>query len=138
MTTIPPRLAQMTRTSGSPQVARQRVLQLYRDWYRSAPEIVESFSLPSTATDIRRIIRAEFERHRYVSDPKVVDILLLKGRQQYQEVMNSWAQDSHVLGIVFAPKERPRRTFLQKFLEGRDEDQVSPAASGSLRKDLIP
>ncbi|EJD05067.1 uncharacterized protein FOMMEDRAFT_105306 [Fomitiporia mediterranea MF3/22] len=138
MTTIPARLAQMTRTSGNSQVARQRVLELYRDWYRSAPEIVESFTLNTTPNEVRRIIRAEFERNRYVTDPKAIDVLVQKGRQTYQETMNCWAQDSHVLGIFLAPKDRPQRTFMQKFLEGRDEDQVLPAASGSLQKDYIP
>ena len=85
---------------------------------KQAPEIVESFGLPCTASDVRRIVRAEFERNRYVSDPKVIDVLVLKGRQMHQEVMNNWAQDSHVLGILFAPKGRPQRTFMEKFLEG--------------------
>lgn len=53
-----------------------------------------------------------------MADPKVIDVLLLKGRQTYQEMMNSWAQDSHVLGIILSPKDRPQRTFMQKFLEG--------------------
>lgn len=33
--TIPTRLARVTKVSGSAGEARQRVLQLYRDWYRS-------------------------------------------------------------------------------------------------------
>ena len=84
-----------------------------------APEICESFALNASPNEVRRAIRAEFERNRFVSDPKVIDVLLLKGRQSYQEIMNSWAQDSHVLGITLAPKERPQRTFMQKFLEGK-------------------
>lgn len=35
MTTIPARLATLTRTSRTPADARKRVLSLYRDWYRS-------------------------------------------------------------------------------------------------------
>ena len=35
MTTIPARLATLTRTSPSAADARKRVLSLYRDWYRS-------------------------------------------------------------------------------------------------------
>jgi len=35
MTTIPARLARATKTSSGPTDARQRVLSLYRDWYRS-------------------------------------------------------------------------------------------------------
>ncbi|THH07580.1 hypothetical protein EW145_g3284 [Phellinidium pouzarii] len=137
MTTIPPRLAQMTRTSGSPAIARQRALQLYRDWYRGAPEICNLYALNCSPNDVRHAIRQEFERNRYVSDPKVIDVLLLKGRMDYQEAMNCWMQEPHVMGILLAPKVRPQRTFMQKFLEGRDEDQVLPAATGSLRKDLV-
>ena len=68
--------------------------------------------------DIRRAVRAEFERHRYVSDPRVVDVLLQKGQQSYQETVNAWSQEPHILGILLAPKSRPQRTFMEKFLEG--------------------
>lgn len=35
MSTIPARLATLTRPSSGPQDARARALKLYRDWYRS-------------------------------------------------------------------------------------------------------
>lgn len=35
MSTIPARLARSARVSTTPNAARQRVIQLYRDWYRS-------------------------------------------------------------------------------------------------------
>lgn len=38
MTTIPARLARTARPSGSPEIARKRVIQLYRDWYRSVSD----------------------------------------------------------------------------------------------------
>jgi len=44
--------------------------------------------------------------------------------------MNVWKQTDHVAGILLQPQDRPRRTFLQKFYEGRDEEAVIPAASG--------
>lgn len=75
-------------------------------------------------------------------------MLLLKGRQEYQETMNVWKQTDHVMGTLLLPQDRPQRTFLQKFYEGeytfvhllcilnylflpgRDEEAVLPAASG--------
>ncbi|KLO17721.1 hypothetical protein SCHPADRAFT_820842 [Schizopora paradoxa] len=135
MTTIPARLAQVTRTSASPALARQRAIQLYRDWYRSAPEVATLYALNVSAYEIRRAVRREFERNRFVSDPKVIDVLIHKGRQSWQETMNCWSQEPHILGILLAPKDRPQRTFLEKFYEGRDEDQVLPAATGTLVKD---
>ncbi|TFY70779.1 hypothetical protein EVG20_g2232 [Dentipellis fragilis] len=132
MTTIPSRLARATSTSSGPAEARKKVFELYRDWYRAAPEICTLYSLDVTAPYVRAAIRREFERNRYVTDVKVIDILLLKGRQEFQETMNCWKQEPHVLGLLLESnfKDRPQRTFLQKFYEGRDEDAVIPAASG--------
>jgi NADH dehydrogenase (ubiquinone) 1 alpha subcomplex subunit 6 len=137
MTTIPARLAQVSRTSGSPAIARQRVLHLYRDWYRSvcpfypshaafltpythsqAPEIVSLYALNVSVDTVRRAVRHKFERNRYVTDPRVIDVLLLKNWQEYQETMNVWKMPDHVMGILLLQRERPERTFLEKFYEG--------------------
>jgi len=130
MTTIPSRLATLTRTSPSATEARKRALSLYRDWYRSAPEIVALYTLNVPPAYVRHAIRQRFERNRNVTDPRAIDVLLLKGRQDFQETMNVWKQTDHVAGILLQPQDRPRRTFLQKFYEGRDEEAVIPAASG--------
>ncbi|KAI0718472.1 NADH-ubiquinone oxidoreductase Complex1 subunit [Fomitopsis betulina] len=131
--TIPARLARRAATSASPQEARQRAIQLYREWYRGAPEIVTMYAIPVSAQHVRRAIRRKFEENRYVSDQRVIDVLLLKGRQEYQETMNLWKQTDHVMGILLEETKRPQRTFLQKFYEGRDEDAVLPAATGLLK-----
>ncbi|KAH9921127.1 NADH-ubiquinone oxidoreductase Complex1 subunit [Fomitopsis serialis] len=133
MTTIPARLARPAARSASPQEARKRVIQLYRDWYRGAPEIIPLYAIPVSAQYFRHCIRRKFEENRYVTDPRVIDVLLLKGRQEYQETMNLWKQTDHVMGILLEDRKRPQRTFLQKFYEGRDEDAVLPAATGLLK-----
>ncbi|KAJ6630070.1 NdufA6 NADH-ubiquinone oxidoreductase 14.8 kDa subunit [Mycena sp. CBHHK59/15] len=128
--TIPARLAQVTRPSTSPLDARQRVIQMYRDWYRAAPEVVDQYALDVSPTQLRHAVRMRFEANRNVTDPRVIDVLLLKSRQEFQETLNMWKQPDHIYGILLKPKERPARTFLQKFYEGRDEEAVVPAASG--------
>ena len=70
---------------------------------------------------VRHAVRQRFERNRNVTDQRAIDVLLLKGRQDYQETMNCWKQTDHVLGILLQPQDRPRRTFLQKFYEGEPE-----------------
>ncbi|KAI0659674.1 NADH-ubiquinone oxidoreductase Complex1 subunit [Cubamyces menziesii] len=130
MSTIPARLARSARVSSSPEEARKRVIQLYRDWYRSAPEICSLYALNVTPSYVRHCIRGHFEENRYVTDTRVIDVLIQKGRQEYQETLNCWKQLDHIMGILLAPKGRPQRTFLQKFYEGRDEDAVLPAATG--------
>ena len=136
MTTIPARLAQVSRTSSNILHARRRAIQLYRDWYRAvgvdltsltlcshslrfqAPEIVSLYALNVSASQIRHAVRQRFERTRFVTDPRVIDVLLLKGRQEFQETLNCWKQPDHVLGILLQQNERPHKTFLERFYEG--------------------
>jgi NADH dehydrogenase (ubiquinone) 1 alpha subcomplex subunit 6 len=52
-------------------------------------------NLPATA--IRAKIRQQFEKNKYVDDLEAVDILLLKGYQEFQETINAWKMDSHLM-----------------------------------------
>ena len=70
-----------------------------------------------SAQYFRQRIRAKFEENRHVTDLRVINHLLLKGRQEYQETMNFWKQRDHVLGKLIIPKGRPQRSFLEKFYE---------------------
>ena len=83
-----------------------------------APEIVSLYALNVSPAYIRHCVRQHFEQNRYVSDTRVVDVLIQKGRIEYQETMNCWKQLDHIMGILLQPKGRPPRTFLQKFYEG--------------------
>jgi NADH dehydrogenase (ubiquinone) 1 alpha subcomplex subunit 6 len=141
MTTIPTRLARAATVSSSSVQQRKRVLDLYREWMRGvcflssfarsrltlvsfpyntpqAPEICTLYSLDVPPSALRAVIRRRFEKNRYVYDPKVIDILIHKSRQEYQEAVNFWKQEPHVLGPFLNRRDRPHRTFLQKFYEG--------------------
>lgn len=83
-----------------------------------APEIVSLYGLNVSPQLIRARIRDQFEKNRYVEDLAVIDLLLHKGRQDYQEVMNCWQQEPHILGILLKEPQRQPQTFMQRFLEG--------------------
>lgn len=85
---------------------------------RQAPEICALYTLQVSPQYVRQQIRRRFEESRHVTDLRVINHLLLKGRQEYQETMNFWKQKDHVMGKLLAPRGRPPRTFLQKFYEG--------------------
>lgn len=42
---------------------------------------------------IRAKKRADFEKHREIKDLNVIDLLVFKSRQDYQETMNCWKQE---------------------------------------------
>jgi hypothetical protein len=86
--------------SGSWSVARARSRALYRDWFRAAPEICTLYSLNISPAVIRAKIRQEFERTRWVDDLEAMDILLHKGHVEYQETLNAWKMESHVMRYV--------------------------------------
>lgn len=79
---------------------------------------LHEINMPTSA--IRAKIREEFERHRHVENLEVRDILYAKGNMEYQEVMNVWKQNNHIMNY-FAKEEAPPKptTFLEKFYDGR-------------------
>merc|ERR1711890_134690 len=119
----PTYLAQRTRSSVNWNDAQKRVLKSYREWVRAAPEIQQMYSLNMPVSAIRTKMRQEFERHRYVSKLKTVDVLIYNSHAEFQETLNFWKQMSHVLKYFRAeedPKARLPKTFIDGFLEGRN------------------
>ncbi|KAI9299101.1 hypothetical protein K502DRAFT_336503 [Neoconidiobolus thromboides FSU 785] len=114
-------LAVKTTTSGSLSLARKRVFSQYRQWLRSAPEIVQLYTLDFPSSIIKQKVREEYEKNRYVKDLRAIDILLFKGQSEYEETMNLWKQVDQLL-FYFMKEESPAppQTFLDKFYQGRD------------------
>ena len=99
-----------------------------RDTRAQAPEICTLYSLDVPPSAVRAVIRQRFEKNRYVSDTNVIDILIHKSRQEYQETMNFWKQEPHVLGPLLGNRDRAHRSFLQKFFEGGLSDPLCVTA----------
>ena len=101
--TAPTYLATKTASSKSLDHSRRRVISLYRQWQRAvnhcqlfnvsnsikAPEIVETYALVIPVSAVRSRIRQEFERHRYVQELPVIDVLIFKGLVEYQVISSS-------------------------------------------------
>lgn len=81
------------------------------------------YSLNKPVSELRTKMRTEFERHRYVSQLPVVDMLIFQSHAEYQETLNYWKQLTHVLKY-FRPDEDPNaklpQNFMTGFLEGRN------------------
>lgn len=100
------------------------------------------YSLNMPVSALRTKMREEFERHRYVNQVQVVDVLLFHSHAEFQvraeesmewadaidlldaqETLNYWKQVSHVLKY-FRSEEDPKahlpRNFMHGFIEGRN------------------
>lgn len=61
-----------------------------------APEIQSMYSLNMPISKIRTKVREEFEKHKYVNQLAVVDVLLFQGHSEFQvRIRISNCQDFH-------------------------------------------
>ncbi|KAL7665594.1 Complex 1 LYR protein domain-containing protein [[Candida] zeylanoides] len=122
--TMATEFAETTRRSATNAELRVRVLHLYRRYMRSSKEFAELYELDMPVSNIKTKIRQEFERQRFVTDLSVSNVLYMKGQMEYQEIMNFWKQQCHVLryfedqsnyGVV------DKNNFVQNFLRGNNQ-----------------
>lgn len=72
--------------------------------WAQAPEIQQMYSLDIPVSALRTKVRQQFEKHRYVNQLPVVDMLLFQSHSEYQVRRNS---PSHIQWEVMGAEERP-------------------------------
>merc|ERR1712137_124858 len=112
--------------------ARHKVIDLYRKACRLVPVLIAQYELSFTPAAMRARIRKDFDKHRDVSNPQVVDKLLFLGMVDIEEGRNMWKQTNHVdsyfaetadyvgLGDA-APQERPENA---EVIEPESEEKI--------------
>jgi NADH dehydrogenase (ubiquinone) 1 alpha subcomplex subunit 6 len=71
--------------------------------------------------NIKTKLRQEFERNRYVQDLNIRNALYAKGQMEFQETINFWKQQSHVLKYFqdadATIKQVPPNDFVSRFIK---------------------
>lgn len=108
--------------SASKQEAHQRVLGLYRAWYRQIPYILHQDAYPVTDKQCRDKLRELFYRNANVQDVRAIDMLVVKGQMELDEIVLKFKQQCHFMNY-FKETIHPRpKDFISRFLEGKDSE----------------
>eukprot|EP00069_Balaena_mysticetus_P011244 bmy_21174T0 len=65
--------------------AKQRLRELHRAWYREVPNTVHLFQLDIFVKQGRDKVREMFMKNAHVIDPRVADLLVIKGKMELEE-----------------------------------------------------
>jgi len=82
------------------RTATRKALSLYRDCLRLIPHVRSTYSLDLTPEQIKHRIRYEFRKQRGITDLKVIDMLIFKGRTELEEVRHIFKTKSHMIQIL--------------------------------------
>lgn len=66
----------------------------------------KNFTIIEDKAFVQACIRDLFERHKEVSDPKIVDMLVFKALQELREIREQWKSRHHVYGYIHAYMEK--------------------------------
>lgn len=107
---------------------RITVKKLYKDWLLAIPTIQGAYQLDLSKEFIKAKIRSEFDKHRQVTNPSVISVLVHKAKTELEETLMMWKQPSHVWAYFRheeAQAEKPymlgQDDFLSRFYAGRDD-----------------
>ncbi|KAH7548592.1 hypothetical protein ACOSP7_031898 [Xanthoceras sorbifolium] len=80
--------------------ARSRVFDFFRSACRSIPSIIDIYNLDEVVTksQLRSTIAAEIRKNCHVTNPKVIDMLLFKGMEELNNILEHAKQRHHMIG----------------------------------------
>lgn len=99
--------------------ASAKAVAAYRQALRGIPDMRKNFTILENKEFVAQCIRDLFERHEHVTDPKVVDMLVFKAKQELREIAEQWKSRHHVYGYIHRYSEKVfRENAKQKLKEG--------------------
>ena len=78
------------------------VVAVYRQVCRDVPKIMTMYQIEGyTVSEARHMILLNhFRTRRNVTDPRVIERMLAKARQEIEEVMQQWKQKTHIQAML--------------------------------------
>ncbi|XP_066598435.1 NADH dehydrogenase [ubiquinone] 1 alpha subcomplex subunit 6 [Prorops nasuta] len=107
--------------SSNHQEARKKVLFLYKMFLRNAAVFPTIFNgLPYTHKQYRYKIKEKFLENANVSDIRIIDVLIFKGRLTLDEFVYEFHTEDSVARFFQPTWDEKPTDFLNKFYQGRE------------------
>ncbi|XP_050233726.1 NADH dehydrogenase [ubiquinone] 1 alpha subcomplex subunit 6 [Mercurialis annua] len=92
--------AKVPPNSASLAEARGKVFDFFRSACRAIPSIMDIYNLQDVVTkpQIRSTIASEIRKHSNLSNPKVIDMLIFKGTEELNNILEHAKQRHHLIG----------------------------------------
>ncbi|KAK7828510.1 NADH dehydrogenase [ubiquinone] 1 alpha subcomplex subunit 6 [Quercus suber] len=86
--------------SASLEEARHRVIDFFKTVCRSIPTIIDIYNLDEVATvsELRSSAAAQIRKNSHITNTKVIDMLLLKGVEEFNNIVEHAKQRHHIIG----------------------------------------
>lgn len=92
--------ADSTTLSKTFEEASKKTVAVYRSALRDIPAMRRNFSIMEDKRFLSAVIRENFERHRDVTDPKIIDMLVFKASQELREIREQWKSRHHIYSYI--------------------------------------
>uniref|UniRef100_A0A194AJ97 N-terminal Ras-GEF domain-containing protein n=1 Tax=Pinctada fucata TaxID=50426 RepID=A0A194AJ97_PINFU len=76
------------------------------------------YDVPITKKEAEEKLKERFRENAHVTDVRVVDILIMKGQMELDEVMEHWMGNMHVMKFFKDTQPEKPSDFLSKFYQG--------------------
>lgn len=92
--------ADSTALSKSLEEASKKSIRVYRMALRDIPAMRRNFTIMEDKSFVTAVIRENFERHRNITDPKIIDMLIFKATQELREIREQWKSRHHIYSYI--------------------------------------
>lgn len=112
--------------------ATSKARSAYRIALRGIPDMRRNFTIIEDEALVRACIRDLFEKHRDVTEPHIVDMLVFKALQELREIGEQWKSRHHVTAYITRYSEKLIREETARRLE-EDVPDASDKREETLR-----